>query len=259
MAGLAKRGQSQAVSTAILVAATLVLALALYSYFMGHYSLLNERQLLATAVASTSASVYGIVEASLSGSTGGAAVNCYIVSIMTLGTAEPLRVYFTVLPLSMQAATAEYLVTRDIEVLPVNTLASPPERSVYLFELADSDGDGVVELIGGGGVELADLAPTPSCTDIYEAYALAGADLQYVQERLEKVYISLDFTLASQASGLGVTLPQEVPLWGTLLAPGSKKTLLVVTATPSPVDAASLAVLVKVRDRYYLAEAIDLE
>lgn len=257
----ARRGQAPAISVAILTAAVLVLALALYAYFSGYYSILNRKQALLDFIGSASSSVDGYIEYYTSNVSGGYYVYCYIVSLRNSNAGSPLALYVSVLPVS-RSASGSIVVSSLLSRVPMDLAASPPSRSVYVFNFTDYDADGIVELVGqysnGTLVPLIDFAGSPSCSELSANATLLQTDLNPVYADPSTVYLDPDNSITVYARGAGLESLPSLPLWKLTLPPLGKVSLFILVSSPESVDYASLAIFVVFDNKYYLAYMIPL-
>lgn len=120
------RGQGVAVSVAILTAATLVMAIALYSYFTSHYSetsLESRIELLKTRILGGLS--YSITR-STSQQVGQYWVGCYVAKLYNRGDMQ-IRLYYTVAPLEVSGTSI--LPGPNITAIPVDQYTGDPQYS----------------------------------------------------------------------------------------------------------------------------------
>jgi len=263
-----RRGQAEPLTVMILVSATLVVALLLFSYFTGVYRGQQTSMGLVEYIGLYSNRLTVYMEAGLTGeSPSGDYLYCDIVSLVNMG-GDPLRAYVTVLPLARSGNY--YTVGEEILYAPVDyqsPYAPVPIRTVYMWLLNDTDGDGIVETLGtgpGGGLEVV-WETVPSCTTIYDAFT-AGTlyDLALAPEsddpnlgvEASKIMLSPEgSSLADLVRMLVPAAPDNmyVPLWNITVPAGGKVQLYIYTMSQVPQDQRALAVMVLYEGRYYLA------
>jgi len=268
MARRQRRGQAEPLTVMILVSATLIVALLLFSYFTGIYRGQQVQMGLVEmlGVYSNRLSVY--VEASLTGeSVNGDSLYCDVVSIVNTG-GDTLRVYLTILPLARSGTS--YIVTSDILYVPVDynsPYSAVPLRTVYIWILNDTDRDGVVELVGSDGAGgLTVVSETvPSCQELYDRF-LAGTlydlplppdsddpNLGYEASRimLSPGGLSLQELAALMVPDAPDTL--YVPMWNVTVPPSGKVQLYLYTMSQEPVETRGLVLLVYYEGYFYIA------
>ncbi len=269
-----KRGQAEPITVLILVSATLVVAIALYSYFTSVYAGQQRAMSLVDTVAAYAGGVRVYQEAGLSyvdPGTGDYAY-CYMVSLVNrMGV--PATVYVTLLPGSPGPDGALRPSPLVLEVPVAYIGDTPVERRLHVWLAADRDRDGVVEVVGqdNTGAYVVAFETVPPCRGLY-ANRTNLAALNPLRLPLDaddpnygyngsRVFLSIDGLSVTEALRLlSPDAPEEayVPAWNITLGPGEKTQLLVFAWSPEEMEQASLVLLAKYDDRFYAFAALPL-
>jgi hypothetical protein len=257
LARAARRGQASAVSVAILTAAVLALALALYGYFTGHASRAYAEEALVNVYSDYSQAILVHLEASYINTSTPVRTGCYIVSINNMA-GSPLTIYLTVLPASPGTQGLPSL-DPAIARIPVDTLDDNESR-VFIYGFWDANGDGIVDVVARNGSAFPGNPWLPTCDQLYEmSYGeKASTTLSYLTVQPSKVMVSLQGTsLSDLTEAQGVSLPY-LPLWNVTLKPNGKISLFIYTEQYGDPQSLSLAVFFQFTDKYYLVSLTNL-
>lgn len=243
-----RRGQANAISLMILVAATLTVALALYGYFTGMYAHQGEKQSLYDVYSMYSNNIDIYVEVYTSGNSSGVHQYCTMISVRS-NVGDPIRLYLTLLPVG--TGTSGLSVDNSIVVTPVDYTGVAPVRELYVWLAEDLDGDGIVELLNTSNtIEFENIM---SCTDLYNYYTrgmLHGLPLPSDVDVRDIGFYASNITVFLEGPSLlesaradvgGVPSDLAVPLWNITLQPFEKKSVYFFMA--SPVDPGQLSVV----------------
>ncbi len=256
------RGQAPAVSVAILTAAVLVLALALYAYFSGYYSILNRKQSLLSYMGSVSSSIDGYIEYYTYNTSNGYYVYCFIIALKNSNPGSYLNVYLSVLPIGRSTADT-IMVSSVLSKIPINIDSTPPERTVFVFNVSDANSNGFVDLIGVSSTTnqeaiLVELKRPISCIDIASNQTILNNDLRPTYASPSTIYLDTDNSLNVFAQGLGITNLQDIPLWNIRFKALEKHNLFIIIKSPVQVNYMSLSLFVLFDGKYYLSYLIPL-
>ena len=241
MYSIRRRGQANIVTVAILVGATLAMALALLSYFTGQASRASEERGLSDYLATLSYNIDTTIVARYSYAANDYTGYCYVVQVAWTQS-TPVRLYLTVLPASRVSPELVNVDTNLLKYIPRDIVINPgsPEQSVYLFLVSDVDADGIVELVGKGNTVVSEYLP--SCYEIYEM--LTNGTLQLyeilpINTPMENLYLTPDITLKAFADQAGISY--EVPVWSLEFSIDERvRDLFIFIKVPTGVDADSL-------------------
>ncbi len=254
MAG--RGGQGVAVSVAILTAATLVMALAMYSYFTSHYaesSLESKLELVKTRVLG---SISFSITHSTSIQTGSYWTGCYVAKVHNRGDSY-LTIYYTVMP--VETLGISLLIGSNITVIPVDQHTG--DQTVFVYLLGDKDLDGLIDTIGYSGGAQVKLEPGPldDCSLIAINATIQALSIPPdIQADPASIYME-DLTVEELLGPANTSLSHGLPLWSLSLEPGESIHLLLSLAVPSgPPTDEDLVILVRVGDTYYYVDSIDL-
>ncbi|MCE4620970.1 MAG: hypothetical protein F7B95_00840 [Desulfurococcales archaeon] len=236
-----RRGQANLVTIAILVGATLVMALALMSYFTGQASRASEERGLSDYLATLSYSIDTSIVARYSYTTTDYTGYCYVVQV-AWAQGTPIRLYLTVLPASRISPNTVNVDTDLLKYVPRNVVVNPgsPIQTVYLYLVSDVDADGIVELVGKGNTVVSEYLP--SCYEMLTNETLQLYELSPINTPMENLYLTPDITLEAFASQAGISY--EIPVWNLEFSVDeSVRDLFVFIKVPTGVDANSLNLL----------------
>jgi hypothetical protein len=243
------RAQASAISVAILVAATLVLSLLLYSYYSSMYGELNRKSQIELFKIKYLSGLDSTVIYSWKNITTTSSMACYIIKFINSGD-YPVIVRYSVLPLIQQLnsvipSSLIYKVPRDVDT--GNTV-------VHVFYVEDLDGDGLIELVGGNGVNLTwDTIPT--CQDIlnpnnnYITNSIAPA----IDVPSDNLIITDELPLSALAKNI-----TSIPVWETSIDVGKTKHVLLAINATVPLTELDLVLFVRVDNNYIVVETLEL-
>ncbi len=260
-----RRGQATPISVAIMIAAVLVLALGVYSYFQGRASQVEEERLLKVEVAITASMIDVNTISWSSDSSASPTVICYYVDVINIGDATKVF-WLTALPIAREP-TGYYMPTPNISLIPMDQDTPLDGLNLYFYNFTDIDGDGELEIVGVGGLVLYEVPP--ACGDIRGNATTLNARLPTIQVAPDTVMLSIEPpSLAELASTVvGVNMQKDLPVLRLQLQPGQTETLLIfiqVDDWDNPGDISGLpeslylAILTQYNQRMYLATAFEL-
>lgn len=236
-----RRGQANLVTVTILVGATLVMALALMSYFTGQANRASEERGLSDYLATLSYSIDASIVARYSYTTTDYTGYCYVVQVTwTQGT--PIRLYLTVLPASRISANSVNVDTDLLKYVPRDIVVNPgsPVQTVYLYLVSDVDTDGIVELVGMSNMVV--LEYLPSCYEMLTNETIQLYELIPINIPMENLYLTPDITLKAFADQAGISY--EIPIWNLEFgADEGVRDLFVFIKVPTGIDANGLNLL----------------
>ena len=251
-----RSAQRVAVSVAILTAATLVMALAMYSYFTSHYaesSLESKLELVKTRILG---SISFSITHSTSQQAGSYWAGCYMVKVHNRGDSH-LTMYYTVMP--VETLGASILIGGNVTVIPVDQYTG--DQTVFTYLLGDVDLDGLVDTIGYSNGTQIKLEPSPldDCSLVAVNDTLRGLAIPPSEYAGPVSIIMEDLTIEELLVPVNTSLSHPLPLWRLSLEPGESIHLLLALATPSgpPADM-DLVILARVGDTYHYVDSIDL-
>ncbi len=261
----ARRGQATPITVAIMVAATLALALGIYAYFQGRATQVEEDRLLSLEIANTASMIDVSPISWTSDDQSSPTVICYYVDVMNIGDQDKVF-WITVLPIAKQAS-GYYMPTSNISLVPVDQNTASNGNNLYFYRFTDSNGNGEMEIVGQGGVILYPVPPAcgdirGNATTLNNALAMRWVDPDIIMLSKEPPSLA---ELSSRVAG--VTLAKNIPMLELRLAPREVRTLLIfiqVDDWDSPTDvnpipeSLYLAVFTEFNGRMYMAIAFEL-
>ncbi|MEB3774588.1 MAG: hypothetical protein GSR86_06670 [Desulfurococcales archaeon] len=258
-----RRGQATPISVAIMIAATLALALAVYAYFQGRMSIVEEERLLSVEIASTAAMIDMDVISWSSNSSASPTVACYYLDVMNIGDIRKVF-WLTVLPLDKQGEY--YLPGPEINVVPVDQDAGGSGLNIYFYYFQDSNGDGELEIVGNTGT-LFNVPPPCSAFRGNNTALAAAIPLTWVGS--DRVFLGSDSPNLSYLGNsiAGVAMNKGIPFLRLDLGPRSTVSILVYVQVddwdvsteilPLP-DSLYMAVFTQYNGNMYLSTAFKL-
>ncbi len=265
MARHARRGQATPITVAIMIAATLALALGIYAYFQGRATQVEEDRLLSLEIANTASMIDASTISWTSDDLASPTVLCYYVDVMNIGDQDKVF-WLTVLPIARQAS-GYYMPTGNISLVPMDQDTAANGTNLYFYQFTDSNGDGEMEIVGQGGVLLYPVPP--ACGDIRGNATTLNNALAVRWVNPGSIMLSKDppdlVELAQRVAG--VAMAKDIPVLRLRLAPGEVTTLFIfiqVDDWDSPTDinpvpeSLYLAVFTEFNGRMYMAIAFEL-
>lgn len=248
-----RRGQANAISLMILVAATLAVAIALYGYFTGIYARQGVEQSLYNTYSTYSNHISVHVEIYTSSNVNGEYQYCTMVSVANRA-GDPLRVYFSLLPVAQ--GTGGLSVDSSIIATPVDyTNPGQPARQLYAWIANDIDGDGIVELLNNtNSVEFENIMSCKDLYNLYESGELWGlplppdADVRglgYYASEIDTSINGPSLLDAARSSVGGLPDDMAVPFWGITIQPLQKVNLYFFINSPQDPGVLSIVVAFK--------------
>ncbi len=211
------RGQASPISIMILIAATLALALAIYAYFQARVVMIQDEQLLLREVASTASMIdYSVVSWSIDNATV-PVIACYTVNLVNVGDITK-KFWITVLPLDRNPS-GYYMPNIGISIIPVDQDTTTEGLNLYFYYFNDTDDDGILEVIGNGGVIL--FETSPSCNVLRGNATAYTSSLPINLVAPSYVRLSPDSPPLSESAQIatGAPLARDIPLLAVTLDP----------------------------------------
>ncbi|WP_338029095.1 archaellin/type IV pilin N-terminal domain-containing protein [Aeropyrum camini] len=262
---MARRGQANPITVVILVAVTIALALGVYSFFQAQAGQIQRERLLINIVSDTASSIDTDIIGWAYDDSASPTIVCYYIDIMNLS--DTTRKYtVTVLPLRQQS-NGLYVPTGDISLVPVDQDTPGDGVNTYYFSIEDSNGDGLLDVIGSGGSTIY-LDSIPPCQD-WRGNPSLTAGLQAIAINPSSILMSMGPPSLSELalSYASVNLQKQIPALEIQLDPKAITTLLIVVAVDDwdqtgeilpPPPFIHLVVLAEFEGNYYLATAFKL-
>lgn len=243
-----RRGQASPISVMILIAATLVLALAIYAYFQARVTIVQEERLLLREVAATASMIdYSVVSWSID-NTSAPIIACYTVNLVNVGDVAK-KFWVTVLPLD-RMPSGYYVPNNGISIIPMDQDTTTQGLNLYFYYFNDTDNDGIMEVVGNGGVVL--FETSPSCS------ALRGNATAYTN-RLpteavspDSIKLSTDSPPLSESARViaGVTMNKDIPFLAITLDP--RETVVLFFFVEARDHDATLPIYIPLPENLYL-------
>lgn len=232
-----RRGQATPITVAIMIAATLALALGIYAYFQSRAVQVEQDRLLALEIANTASMIDATTISWTSDESASPTVLCYYVDVMNIGDQDKVFL-LTVLPIAKQAS-GYYMPTPDIALVPMDQDTGGDGTNLYFYYFTDVDGNGNMEIVGQGGVVL--YPAPPPCGDVRANATTLNNALQTIQASPGDMMLSTEPPSLAELSQsvAGVVMGKPIPLLELRLAPGEVKTLFIfiqVDDWDSPTD-----------------------
>ena len=266
MAYRGRRGQASPITVVILMAITIAIGLALFAFFTGVATQARQQQGVVAAAYTVASSVNATLVYKESDESQAPYVYCFTLNLANAGGSD-IRFGLTVLP--AYRVGQNFYFDQLISIIPIHSATLPGNEdaglNVRLFYLIDLDGDGLVNLVGNGGVDLGENLP--SCRDIYSNinyWANAVRPTIYVD--YSNLKLVEGFSLADLLENSGYSYYPKAPLWIETLAPGESITVEIVVATydfnnPTaeiPLTVANAAITAQVDTDHYIAVMVPL-
>ncbi len=263
----ARRGQASPITIVILMAVTIAIGLALFAFFNSIASEARLQQSITATVFSVAKSINATLVLKESDESTAPAVYCYTINITNLAGGQ-LRFGITLLPVYRLGQSIYF--DDAISIVPIHSSTPPGGEdrglNVRLFYLADSDRDGLVNLVGAGGLSLGESLP--SCRTIY-------SDVNYWDNAVpptvyadysDIIVMPDNVEMRVLLDGSGYSYYPKAPIWVVSVGPGEALTIKFVVAMndpanptiPIPLDAASLLVTVEIGGKHYVALMLPL-
>lgn len=261
-----RRGQASPLTIAILMAVTIAIGLAMFVFFTNVASQAQMQQGVTAAAQTVASNIQTILVLKESDEGSAPAVYCFTLNVSNLGGAD-LRFGLTVLP--AYRVGQNFYFDPLISIIPIHSATLPGNEdaglNVRLFYLVDLDGDGLVNIIGNGGVDLGESIP--SCRDMYEnAFYWDNAVRPTLYVDYANLRLVEGFSLAELLENSGYNYYPAAPLWIESLPPGDSITLKIIVATydfnnPTaiiPLTVANAAITAQVDQYHYIAVMVPL-
>lgn len=233
-----RRGQANLVTIAILVGATLVMALALLSYFTGQAGRASEERGLSDYLATLSYSIDASIVARYSSSAGDYIGYCFVVQV-SWAQSTPIRLYLTVLPASRVSPSFIDVDTVLLKRVPRDIVINPgsPVQTVYVYLVSDVDADGLVELVGRNNIVVAEYLP--SCYEMLTNDTTLSYELASVDIPMDNLYLTPSINLKAFADQAGISY--DVPVWSLVFDADERvRDIFVFIKVPSTIDTSRL-------------------
>ena len=263
---LSRRGQASPITIVILMAVTIAIGLAMFAFFNNVAAQTRLQQGVTATAYTVASSIQSSIVLKESDETDAPAVYCYTLNLANVGGSD-VRFGLTVLP--AYRVGQNFYFDQLISIIPIHSSTLPGNEAaglnVRIFYLVDLDSDGLVNLVGNGGVDLGESMP--SCRTMY-------SDTTYwnnaVNPTIYVEYTNLKlvegFSLAEILDSSGFSYYPKAPLWIETLAPGESMTLKIVIATydlnnPTaiiPLTVANAVITAQVNNDHYIAVMIPL-
>ena len=244
-----RKAQASAISVAILVAATLVLSLLLYSYYSSMYGELNKKSQIELFKIKYLSGLDSIVIYSWKNITTTGSTACYIIKFINNGD-YPLIIRYSIIPLIQQPNSV--VPSSLIYKIPVDVETG--SLAVHVFYIDDLDGDGLAELIGNNGVNLT-WDNVPTCLEILNPNNnyLANSILPTLNVPSDNLIVTDDLPLSALAKNI-----TSIPVWETSLNIGKTIHVLFAINTTVPLTETDLVLFVRVDNNYIVVESLEL-
>ncbi|GBF09055.1 hypothetical protein apy_07800 [Aeropyrum pernix] len=249
----------------ILVAVTIALALGVFSFFQGQASQIQRERLLINIVSDTANSVDTDIIGWAYDDSASPTILCYYIDIMNLSD-EARRYSLTILPLRQQL-NGLYVPTEDISLIPVDQDVLGGGINTYYFLIEDSNGNGLLDVVGSGGATIY-LDAIPPCQQ-WRGNPSLSSGLEVEQADPTSILMSTGPPSLSELAMAyaSVNLQKPIPVLEVQLDPKDIVTLLVVITLDDwdqtgeilpPPPFIHMVVLAEFEGNYYLAVAFKL-
>ncbi len=243
------KAQASAISVAILVSATLILSLLLYSYYSSMYAELNKKSQIELYRMKYLSNVDSVVIYSWKNITTTNNLICYIIKFINNGD-YPVIIRYTLMPLIQQPNSI--IPSSLIYKIPIDQ--SNNIRTVHIFYVEDVNGNGIADLVGNNNTTLA-VDRIPNCSELLDLNN--GYTANSVKPSIQAPSGAIIFNNEIPLSVLVKNLT-FIPIWETAMDVGKTKHILVGINATVPVTELNLVLFVRIDYNYLVAEAIEL-